>query len=273
MNRFILLLVLAVGAAWVPAMGQETEANGSAIHASITFTLGNDIQQLGRKFVNEAPLLLPGTLNNSQVNIGLPYGIHINAAYQSPKEWGVETGLGFVQRDLRYWTLFKEFNSGQCNYCKSDINVQTFYIPVLFTLEPFQNGPWGVRLKSGFVFNWSGFPDNVFRTSGPASLEPQYKVQVIDIDELTSGMLLITDHALGFGIQTGVELTRDFGSNSRASFGLTYQNQLTESTNLVIFGYDREIDQRTTGYGSNDLRFTSLIFSATYTYKFALKKG
>lgn len=258
------LCLLAMGVWPADSQAQERE-NPWAI--SLTAGYGYDFQQLSRRYNNPFPLQILAANGVSKVQLGDPFSLQLGFTVPLGKQWAVETGLGVTSRSISYFGLFENLNDDNCSYCRSEIAVRMFRVPLVLDLIPFYSAErnWRLHLKAGVFVDWSGVTDD-FILDGPSTRETPSKVEVFDVSENQSFMFLIFDEEPSPGFLAGMEWEKSFGKIGRLGWGLTFSRQFTSSTSLLIWGYDKQADNRVGGYFPNGLAFTSLMFHARYAF-------
>ncbi|MBK7406685.1 MAG: outer membrane beta-barrel protein [Saprospirales bacterium] len=233
---------------------------------SLALGYGYDFDQLSPNSVFPFPLVITTSLGDSEVRLGAPWSVQLGAHIPFGKRWGMETGVGMTSRSIRYETLFQNPLNGQCQEYLAGINLRMYRVPILLDWIPLKGNDWRFHLKAGLSVDWSGMPDDVFYGDGPSSLETPSKVEVFDLNEEQSFMLLITDDALSASALAGLEWEYNLGKPGRLALGLTFSHQLNSSTSLLLWGYDRKADNREGGYVPNILQFTSVMGYVRYAF-------
>lgn len=255
------LILLVAGIGPVYAQAQQPWA----ISASAGY--GLDLGQLSSN-PNPYPLRIPNAQGGSEVALGAPLSLQLGLHIPFGKSLGLETGVGFISRSIGYTTQFASPSSDQCVECKAGIGIRMYRLPVLLDWAPLrgEDDKWSLHVKAGLAADWTGIPDDVFYSQGPSSLESASKVEVFDMAEGTSYMFLITDDTYSASALAGLEWEQNLGSVGRLRLGLTFSHQLASSTSLLIWGYNRDLDNRIGGYFPNILQFTSLMLQARYLF-------
>ena len=264
----VFCLSLLVMGVWPADSRAQERENPWAVSLSAGY--GYDFQQLSRKFNNVYPLLIVISSNSqSRVQLGDPLALQLGLSIPLGSQIGLETGFGLVSRSINYWGQFQVINDDNCYYCRADLAVRLFRVPLLLDLIPLHDPQrnWRLHLKAGLSIDWSGSVDD-FIIDGPASKETPSKVEVVDLSETRSYMFLVFDDELSASFLAGMEWERSFGKIGRLGWGLTFSRQLNSSTSLLFWGYDRELDNRVGGYFPNNLQFASLLFHARYAFAF-----
>ena len=259
------LCLLVMGAAPVTLTAQQDE-NPWAL--SLALGLGYDLDQLSPDPAFPLPLVIYTGLGTSEVRLGTPWSLQLGLHIPFGKRLGLETGLGLISRGILYDGLFQNPAEGLCVECRAGISVRLYRVPVLLDWVPLraQNNAWRLHLKAGASIDWSGMPDDKFYGNGSASLETPSKVEVFDLYEGQSFMFLITDDAFSVSALAGVEWEYNLGRPGRLGIGLNFAHQLNSSTSLLLWGYDRQADNRVDGYLPLLLEFTSMMGYVRYTY-------
>ena len=265
MKTIVFCLSLLVMGVWPADSKAQERENPWAV--SLTAGYGYDFQQLSRRYNTIYPLLIVTSGGQSKVQLGDPLSLQLGLTVPLGKQLAVETGFGVASRSISYFGLFQTITDDNCSYCRAEISVRTFRIPLMVDLIPLYNKErnWRLHLKTGVFVDWSGAVDD-FILDGPASKETPSKVEVFDVSENQSFMFLIFDEELSAGFLAGMEWEKSFGKIGRLGWGMTFSRQFSSSTSLLIWGYDKNADNRIGGYFPNGLLFTSLTFHARYAF-------
>jgi hypothetical protein len=265
MKKFVFCLsLLVLGAGPLVSQAQE---NSWAISLSAAY--GFDLEQSGGSPGLGFPLGVATPFGLSEVQPGSPWALQLGLHIPLGKRLGLETGAGFLSRSIQYQTLYQDPPSGQCLDCRAGIGVRMYRVPVLLDWTPLEGsgGAWKLHVKAGLSLDWTGVPDDVFYTEGPASLETPSKVEVVDLYQGGSYMFLITDETFSGSALAGLEWEQDLGKAGSLGLGLTFAQQLNSSTSLLVWGYNRELDNRVGGYFPSGMQFSSLLLHARYKFR------
>ena len=266
MKTCVLCLCLLVMGVWPADFRAQERENPWAVSLSAGY--GYDLQQLSRKYANDYPLTINyGNGAVWRIQMGDPLILQLGVTVPLGNQIGIETGFGLTSRNLRYWDHSSSGGDEGCTYCTTRLKVRQFRVPLLVDLIPLHDAQrkWRMHLKGGLSVDWSGNRDE-FRSNGPASTETPSKVEVVDLADNATIMFLVYDEELTASLLAGVEWEKSFGKVGRLGFGITFSRQLTSSTSLLFWGYNRELDTRAGGYFPNTLQFTSLGFNLRYVF-------
>ena len=259
------LCVLGLGVAPVFSNAQDGK-NPWAVSLSLGY--GHDFEQLSPGAVFPLPLVIVTPLGESEAGLGAPWSAQLGLHIPFGKSWGMETGLGASSRSIFYQGLFSDPSEDQCLDCRAGIRLRMYRLPLLLDWIPWRGAEdsWQLHLKAGASFDWSGVIDDIFYQDGSYTLETPSKVEVFDLYEGQSFMFLITDDDLSIGLLGGLEWAYKLGKPGYLGLGLRFSHQLRSPTSLLLWGYDRELDNRVEGYLPQNLQFTTLTAYVRYSF-------
>lgn len=262
MKTIVFCLSLLVASAWPMVSNAQ---NSWAVSLAVGY--GYDLDQI--KGENAAALAIPTLVGVSEIRIGAPVSLQLGLHIPFGQRIGMETGIGVSSRRIGYQSLFQN-GSSACSDCKAGISIRQYRVPLLLDFIALQSGKgdWKLRLKAGVGVDWSGAAD-VFHFDGPASKEKASRAEVFDLHEDASFMFLIfDDESYGASALAGLEWDKGLGSFGRLGLGLNFASQVSSPTSLVIWGYDRQADNRVNGYFNNSFQFATLQVTLRYAYAF-----